>query len=98
MPSVERVQHSYVTSVESSSSSVTLLDANVSRSFVMIHNTDESDLYLSYDGTATTSPGGYTVLIPSLYLWEMPFPPYTGALTGIWEGSGTGSAVITELW
>lgn len=98
MPSIERVQHRYITSVASSTASQTLLAQNLSRSTVIVHNTDEYPLFVNYGSTATTSPGGYSVKIPSGYMWEMPFPPYTGALNGIWLGNGTGSAAITELW
>lgn len=81
------------TSVNSSTSSVTILEANVARKGGTIWNRSTADLYIDFDSAASTtdflarlSAGGY---------YEIPFN-YTGVISGIWSAAN-GSALVREL-
>lgn len=83
-----------VSNVASSASSVTLKAANTSRRGLLIFNDSTQVLYVKYGATASTS--SYTVQIAAGGYWEMPQPPYTGVVDGIWAASN-GNARVTEL-
>ena len=87
-----------ITSVNSSTSSQTLLAADGTRTSVTIENTDANTLYVSVGTTpATTSAGGFTfsrVLNASATLTP---PESQNALYGIWSGDGAGAATITAI-
>jgi hypothetical protein len=91
----ESVSRASVFQVASSATSATLLPAQQWRNGLMIFNTDANDLYIKYGTTASIT--SFTVKIPGGAYWEMPHPPYTGIIDGIWSADGSGSAVITEL-
>jgi hypothetical protein len=80
-------------SVDSSASSVTLLDANPDRTGATIYNDDTGTLYVVFGDTATTT--AYTVkLFPDDY-YEVP-AWYLGEIAGIWTDPGDGAARMTE--
>lgn len=84
-----------ISAVASGVVSATLLAANASRRGATITNTDANALYVKYGSTASAT--SFTVTIPANGYWEMPYPTYTGIITGIWAADGTGSAIITEM-
>ena len=81
--------------VSSSASSVTILASNSSRKGAMLYNDSNSKLYLLF-GSGTASTTNYTVQLASGTYYEVPFPCFTGQLTGIWA-SANGAARVTEL-
>lgn len=83
-----------VTSVDDSTSSVTIIAANSSRKEVEFQNTSSGNLFLRKGTTAaTTASGGYTVKIPQDGYYRT---DYTGAFRGIWDADAGGSVTITE--
>lgn len=80
-------------SVASSNSNVTLLEANSVRLGATIYNESTSDLYVKLGSNASTSD--YTVKLSSGAYYESPFS-YVGRIDGIWA-SVNGSARISEL-
>ena len=83
-----------VTSVDASTTVVTLLVANEGRIGVTIYNASLKDLYLKYGTGASTSL--YSVLVPSKSYLETP-PHYAGDITGVWEPGANKSAMVTEF-
>jgi hypothetical protein len=82
-------------SVASSASSVTLLAANAARKQATFFNDSTATLYLLL-GTGPASATAYTVqLLPQAY-FEIPWPVYTGQVTGIWSAAN-GNCRVTEL-
>jgi hypothetical protein len=77
-----------------SATSVTLLASNTNRLRYSVINDTNKQAYVSHSGAASTTNYKYT-LQPGEY-YEDPFPCFTGAVTIIWSGSGTGSARVTE--
>lgn len=39
----------------------------------------------------------FTVRLSAQDFYELPFPTYTGVVTGVWPVSGTGNILVTEL-
>lgn len=90
-----------ITSKSSSNASQTLLASNSARKSASFMNAEVTSLYLNEAGaTATTSIGGYTVIVPSGALYELPGGAnggvVTGAITGIWPSTGSLGVSITE--
>lgn len=83
------------TSVASQATAVTILAANTARYGATVYNDDANALYLLL-GTGTVSATVYTVQVPSLGYYEVPFG-FTGILTGLWAADGSGSARVTEF-
>jgi hypothetical protein len=97
--SMGRAATSALANVTASTSSQTLAAANAGRKGLIVVNDSTAALYIAYAGTATTT--AYTYYVPGSqngvpYTWEMPRPPYTGALSATWSGA-TGAARVTEL-
>lgn len=84
-----------VTSVDSATSSTTLLAANPLRRGATITNTDAHPL-LVHLGGGTASATAYSVRLAQDDYYEVPYG-YTGAITGIWTTDGTGAALVTEF-
>lgn len=87
------------TSVNSGTTSVTILAANANRKGASISNTDANTLYLDLSGgtasaTSFTAAMGGGSTLPTYY--EVPYG-YTGAITGVWAVDGTGAALVTEF-
>lgn len=89
------------TAVASSTSAGTLLAANAARYGATIANDDANELYILL-GTGTVSASLYTYKLAgysgagSAPYYEVPYG-FTGIITGVWAGDGSGSARITEL-
>jgi hypothetical protein len=81
-------------SVSGSASSVTLLASNASRKGAMIANDSSAALYVLL-GSGAASTTAYTVKLNQDDVFELPYPVYTGQITGIWA-SATGAARVTE--
>lgn len=79
--------------VASSASNVTILASNANRKGATVTNDSTAVLYLKFGATASTS--SYTVQVPSMGYYEVPFK-YTGIIDGIWS-SANGNARVTEL-
>ena len=84
-----------VTTVNSGTGSTTLLAANSNRKGATIENTDANVLYVDCAGD-TASSTNFTKSLDSDEYWEVPFG-FTGKITGIWAGDGSGKAVVTEF-
>ena len=83
-----------LSNVPASASSTSILASNSSRLGATVVNDSTATLYLKYGTTASTT--SYSYQVPPGATWEMAFPPYTGAIDGIWS-SATGNARVTEL-
>ncbi len=84
-----------VTSVAASATSVTLLAANSRARKRIIFNGGSTTLSIKLGSTAA-SASSFSVQLASNAAWELPGPLYCGAITGIWAGSPTGNALVTE--
>jgi hypothetical protein len=86
--------NSTVSSVASSTSTVTILAANAARRGAIIFNDSTSNLYVKLgSGASTTS---FSVRLGTAGLFQLPYPVYTGIITGVWS-SVNGAARVTEL-
>lgn len=83
------------TQVASQATAITILAANTRRYGATVYNDDPNVLYLLL-GTGTVSATVYTVQVPSLGYYEVPYG-FTGIITGLWAADGAGSARVTEL-
>jgi len=83
------------TSVNSGTGSVTILASNANRKGASVTNTDANILYLDLSGGTATN-ASYTAAVASGAYYEIPFG-YTGLITGIWAGDGSGAALVTEF-
>jgi hypothetical protein len=83
------------TQVASGVASVPILAANGSRVGAVISNSDANALFLRLDGGTVTS-ANYSVSVAANANYNVPFG-YTGAITGIWAGDGSGNANVTEF-
>lgn len=81
-------------SVNSGTSSVTLLTSNANRKGATITNTDANALYVLLSG-GTASSTNYHALVASAGYYEVPFG-VTGTITGIWAADGSGVALVGE--
>lgn len=85
-----------VTSVTSAATNTPIVAANANRKGLYVFNGATTNLLLKLGATASAS--SFTVKIAPGGYYEMPTSPlYVGAVDGIWEGSPTGSANVTEL-
>lgn len=82
-----------VTQVASSATVVTLQAANADRRGLLIFNDSTAALYVKYGSAASAT--SFSVKIAAGGYWEMPQPPYSGIVTGIWA-SANGNAYVTE--
>lgn len=83
-----------LSNVNDSNTNQTLLASNSGRKGVTCQNDSTSSLFLKYGATATST--SYTVKVPPGSYWEMPQPPYTGQIDGIWSADASGAARLTE--
>ncbi|MBD2202757.1 hypothetical protein H6G33_17920 [Calothrix sp. FACHB-1219] len=81
------------TSVNSSASSVTILEANVTRKGATIWNNSTATLYIEFGATASAS--AFTAKLLAGGYYEVPFN-YTGVISGIWSAAN-GAALVREL-
>lgn len=85
-----------LTIVPASLVTVVLLAANANRLGAFIHNNSASRfLYVRLGLGATTA--AFTTRVPPQSLFTLPFPAYTGVITGVWTAGGPSDAQVTEL-
>lgn len=82
-----------VSSVDSTTTSTTLLADNKSRSMFRITNTDANVLYVKFGATASAT--SFTARLLENETFECPRPVYTGLVSGVWATDGSGAAIIT---
>lgn len=80
--------------VAASASNVTLQASNANRRGLSVFNDGSTTLYVKLGATATLT--SFTAPVAPQALYEVPFS-YTGIVDGIWAGSPTGSARMTEI-
>lgn len=78
-------------SVGQSATSVSLLAAQSTRVSAIIRNDSNQELYIEYGATATITSSIRLKKNDTLIIDD-----YTGAISGIWDGAGSGNARITE--
>lgn len=86
---------SSVTSVPQSIVSATLLAANPARKGASICNNITGGLLYVKIG-AGASPTDFSVKLLPGGVFALPFPAYTGLISGVWSVAGGGSAQVTE--
>ena len=91
----DRPANAAVTSVAASVITVTFLIANTSRRMASIANDSKQSLYIKLGTGASLI--SYTVKLGEDDYYELPFPAYTGIITGVWEAGAVGSALVTEI-
>lgn len=92
----KKVGGTAVASVAASSGAAqTIRAASATRVGLLVFNNDANPLFLKYGSGASTSD--FSVKIAAGGYWEMPQPIYTGIVTGIWSGTVTDAAKVTEL-
>jgi hypothetical protein len=84
-----------ISAVPASVTSVSLLAARPARRGVVVVNDGAATLYLAFAATASTT--AYSYKMPPNATFEMPVPPYGGAISAIWSDA-VGSARVTELF
>lgn len=84
-----------IVSVLSNSTSVQLLAANASRENIIIINEATTPLYVSFGDTSSKT--AFTIRLDSGDFYETANIVYTGSIFGVWDGTPTGYARITEL-
>lgn len=88
---------SVVTSVgQTTGPTVTLLAANVDRKGAFIFNNISTGFLFIKLGSGASSSDFSVKLFPGSVFW-LPFPVYTGLITGVWSSAGAGTAQITEM-
>lgn len=76
--------------------STTLLAANASRKGAVIHNhASGGNLFVKLGAGASTSDFSVRLLPGGAFV--LPFPAYTGLISGVWSVIGGGSAQVTEM-
>lgn len=83
-----------VSSVDSSTTVVTLKAANTSRRGLWLYNNSTASAYVKAGSAATSSDFSFIVGAGEYY--EFPVPMYTGIVTALWA-SQNGSMKVTEL-
>ena len=81
-----------VTSVDSTTTSTTLLAGGMKRNRIIIENTDANRLHLLLEsGTASTTNFSFSLATNE----NAVIVDYSGPITGVWALDGTGAAKIT---
>lgn len=83
------------TSVNAAAQDTALMAANASRRGATVYNDGSTDLYLAL-GAAAASVTSFTCKVAPGGYYEAPYA-YAGAVRGIWAGSPTGAARMTEV-
>lgn len=91
---VERPASATVAAVAQSELTVTLLAANTARKGAIIYNNAALPLKVRFGAGASASD--FSLELPARAVYELPFPTYTGQITGAWAGAGEGTAQVTE--
>ena len=83
-------------SVNSGTSSVTILASNANRKGARIFNTDANALYLDLSGGTAVAASRAQVKLLTDEGYDVP-SGYTGLITGIWSADGSGVASVVEF-
>ena len=94
LPAENRPATATLANVSASVTSVTLRASAATRRGLMIVNESAADLYVKFGATASLT--SYTVKMGPGSYYELPSPPYTGVVDGIWSAA-SGTARVTEL-
>ena len=81
--------------VSRSNTQIVISSGSIDRLGFSVYNNSRASFYLSLGSVASTA--SYTVKLISNAFYEIPFPIYTGVITGIWATSGSGNVMVTEL-
>lgn len=84
------------TNIAQNAASVQLLAANASRKDVSIFNDTAANLYVSFNGAASTANFKVQIAAGGYYSMQ-PGVTFTGVINGIWDAAGAGNARVTEL-
>lgn len=76
--------------------SVEVVAANAERIGLSVYNDGDTTLYLAY-GADDATLTDFSVAVPTGALYEAPTGWASLAVQGIWAGSPTGNAMITEV-
>jgi hypothetical protein len=76
-------------------SSVDFQAAKAARKGLNIYNNSDTAIFVFLGSGASSSKFSFN--LPSASFYELPFPVYTGIITGIWATSGSGDAQVDEL-
>jgi hypothetical protein len=85
-----------ITSVAGATSSTTLLASNAARKQAIFYNDSTANLYLGLTASAVSTTAFTVKIGPNGSYFEVPWPVYTGQVTGIWDAA-TGNVRVTEL-
>jgi hypothetical protein len=81
--------------VPSSATSITLMQENVGRLALSIHNDSKKKLYIKFGPNVSLT--SFTTIIPPDGYFALPFTQcYTGRVDGFWE-TADGQALLTEM-
>ncbi len=93
---IEQPPDSTVVAIAQTTSSAVLAAANADRRGLSIYNNSNRVMFVRASaGAATLS--NWTVRLGRNDYYELPFPVYTGEVTGIWASGSGGSAQVTEF-
>lgn len=85
-----------VETFDATTSSQILKRTNRERRGMIIQNYGVGILYITY-GSLVSGTYNVTAEIAASGNWEMPYPIYTGNISGVWAGTGSPGCSITEL-
>lgn len=94
--SILQPSSSTVTKIPRSIVSVVLAPLNLTRLGLTIYNDSKKDLFVRCSGGPATLDNWSVKLRKDDY-YELPFPAYTGEVTGIWASAGAGQARVTSF-
>ena len=87
------------TTVPISTTSISFLAASPNRKKLIIANNSNQDLFIDFDATASIAD--HCVKIPKVaasgFIATYELENYTGVVSGIWQATGTGAALIREM-
>lgn len=87
------------TTVPLSTTSVGFIAVNPNRKKLVVANNSNQDLYIDFDATAQIAD--HAIKIPKIsasgFIANYELENYTGVISGIWQATGTGAALIREM-
>jgi len=93
--SIAQPATSTVTSVAVNDTVDTILASNANRMGAILWNDGPNNVFVKLGAAATTA--SFTVRMSNKSEWEIPFPVYTGIITGICDTGQTATVLATEL-
>ena len=82
-----------------STTSVSFLAASPNRKKLIVANNSNQDLFIDLDATASVAD--HAIKIPKVsasgFIASYELESYTGVVSGIWAGTGTGAALVREM-